>query len=74
MGTPYFMFYKNLYCGAVETSRTSIHEAVGLIPVLAQWVQESRVVMSCGISWLQGGRQGLDPDPCCCGCGVGMQL
>ena len=36
---------------------TNIHENVGLIPGLAQWVKGSSVAMSCGV----GHRGGLDP-------------
>ena len=28
------------HCGAVETNMTSIHEIVGLIPGLTQWVRD----------------------------------
>ena len=38
------------------TKPTRIHEVVGLIPGIAQWVKDSRVAMSCGVDH----RYGLD--------------
>ena len=31
---------RSSYCGAAETNPTSIHEDVGLIPGLDQWVED----------------------------------
>ena len=41
----------------METNRTRNHEAVSLIPGLAQWVKRSGVAVSCGV----GHRRGSDP-------------
>ena len=43
-------------CGSEEVNLTRIHEKLGLIPGLAQWVKGSGVAMSRGV----GHRCGLD--------------
>ena len=37
------------YCGSVVTNLTSIHEAMGSIPGLAQWVKDLALPVSCGV-------------------------
>ena len=45
------------HCGSMEKNPTGIHEDIGLIPGLDQWVEGSQVAGSCGIS----PRLGSDP-------------
>ena len=48
--------FQSSHCGSVETNLTSIHEDVGSIPGLAQWVKALVFQVSCGV----GGRHGLN--------------
>ena len=47
----------NSHCGSVVTNLTSIHEDMGSIPGLPQWVKNPVLPVSCGV----GRRHGLDP-------------
>ena len=64
-----FNFAQSSCCGAADRNPTSIHDDVGLIPGLAQWIKNLATV-SCGV----GCRHGSGPILHCSGCGIGWQL
>ena len=67
-GADFIVCLGSSYCGTMEMTLTSIHEDMGLISDLAQWVKDlvllRAVVKLADVAWILR----------CCGCGVGRQL
>ena len=53
-------YFRSSLCGSVLTNLTSVHENVGLIPGLAQWVNNLAFAVNCGVG--VGRRCSSDPE------------
>ena len=58
----------NSHCGATEMNLTGVHEDVGFIPGLVQWVRD--LLLLAAVVWVKDKAWILH----CCDCGIGQQL